>query len=62
MLFIGASNEVGQFESGVLAQWFGPTLSVVVGGVGAILVMVLWMQLFPELRRIDRMSEIRDGT
>jgi MFS family permease len=57
MLFIGASNELGQFESGVLAQWLGAVASVVFGGIGAILIVALWALWFPELRRIDRMTE-----
>jgi MFS family permease len=61
MLFIGASNELGQFESGVLAQWLGATASVLLGGIGAILIVALWALLFPELRRIDRMTETGDG-
>ncbi|HMA96598.1 MAG TPA: MFS transporter [Polyangiaceae bacterium] len=61
MLFIGASNELGQFESGVLAQWLGAVPAVVIGGVGAIGVVILWSFLFPELRRVDRMTDIRDS-
>lgn len=51
MLFIGASNEVGQFESGITAQWFGTVPAVVLGGAGTLLVVALWSRLFPELRR-----------
>ena len=47
MVFIGASNEVGQFESGVTAQWFGTVAAVVLGGVGTIAVVALWAWLFP---------------
>jgi MFS family permease len=54
MLFISASNELGEFESGVTAAWFGPVESVVVGGIGAIVVTGLWAWQFPELRRADR--------
>jgi MFS family permease len=60
MLFIGASNELGQFESGILAQWVGAVPAVVVGGVGSIVIVLLWVWLFPELRRIDKMAEISD--
>src|SRR6266478_1701618 len=42
MVFIGASNEVGQFESGLTAQWFGTVPAVVMGGIGTILVVTLW--------------------
>ncbi|MGE5787854.1 MAG: hypothetical protein ACM3ZE_24895 [Myxococcales bacterium] len=61
MLFIGASNELGQFESGVLAQWLGAVPAVVFGGVGAIVVVLIWPLLFPELRRMDRMTDIQDS-
>lgn len=51
MIFIGASNELGQFESGVTAAWFGTVPAVVLGGLGALTVTVLWAWGFPELRR-----------
>jgi hypothetical protein len=51
-VFIGASNEVGQFESGITAQWFGTVPAVILGGVGTIVVVALWVRLFPELRRV----------
>jgi len=55
MLFIGASNEVGQFESGITAQWFGTVPSVIIGGVGTILVVLAWNWLFPSLRGVDKL-------
>jgi MFS family permease len=55
MVFIGASNEVGQFESGITAEWFGTVPAVVLGGIGTLLVVVLWAWLFPALRRVDRL-------
>jgi MFS family permease len=57
-LFIGASNELGEFESGITAAWFGIVPSVVIGGIGTILVVVLWMIFFPSLRKLDRLSEL----
>jgi hypothetical protein len=57
-LFIGASNELGEFESGVTAAWFGTVPSVVIGGAGTILVAMLWMALFPGLRKLERLSEV----
>jgi MFS family permease len=51
MVFIGASNEVGQFESGITAQWFGTVPAVVLGGIGTIVVVAAWTWLFPELRQ-----------
>jgi MFS family permease len=56
MVFIGASNELGEFESGLAAQWFGAVPAVVLGGIGAIVVTVLWAWMFPELRRADSLS------
>lgn len=55
-LFIGSSNELGGFESGLVARFCGPVVSVVSGGVGTILVVLAWMGLFPELRRFGRLS------
>ncbi len=57
MLFIGASNEFGQFESGVTAQWMGAVPAVVAGGVGTIVVVALWSWLFPSLRKVDRLTQ-----
>jgi MFS family permease len=56
MIFIGASNEFGEFESGVTAQWFGAVPAVVLGGIGSLLVTVLWLYLFPALRDVDRIA------
>jgi MFS family permease len=56
MIFIGASNELGEFESGVVANWLGAVPAVVLGGVATCLVVILWMLLFPALRRIDRLD------
>jgi hypothetical protein len=53
-VFIGASNELGEFESGVTAVWFGLVPSVVIGGLATLAVCALWARLFPELRRVDR--------
>lgn len=59
MLFIGASNELGEFESGLTAFWWGAVRAVVVGGVGTLAVTGLWAYWFPELRRIDRLSDLK---
>ncbi len=53
-MFIGASNEMGQFESGITAQWFGTVPAVILGGVGTIVVVAAWVKLFPELRQVKR--------
>ena len=55
-LFIGASNELGEFESGVTARLFGPVIAALFGGVASLLVTGLWARLFPELRRVDRLG------
>jgi MFS family permease len=55
-LFINASNELGQFESGVTAALFGAVPAVILGGVGTILVALLWMKLFPALRDVERLG------
>jgi MFS family permease len=60
MIFIGASNEFGEFESGVTAQWFGTVPAVILGGVGTIVVVALWAWLFPELRKADKLTPIRE--
>ena len=52
-LFIGASNQLGEFESGATAAWLGPVGSVVLGGVGVLVVAGLWPRLFPALSRRD---------
>lgn len=56
LIFIGASNELGEFESGVMAHLLGTVPSVVLGGVGTVLVVVLWAWLFPSLRRVGRLD------
>ncbi len=54
-VFIGASNEVGQFESGVTAKFFGTVPAVLIGGIGTIVVVALWAKFFPSLRRVDEL-------
>jgi MFS family permease len=53
-MFIGASNELGEFESGLTARWFGLVPAVVIGGIATLLVVGAYSRLFPELRRMDR--------
>jgi hypothetical protein len=55
-LFIGTSNELGAFESGVVAGFFGPVVSVVAGGIGTILVVLTVAGVFPELRCFGRLD------
>jgi hypothetical protein len=55
-LFISASNELGEFESGVAARFLGPVGAAVFGGVGALIVTGAWARMFPELRKADRLE------
>ncbi len=55
-LFIGASNELGEFESGVVARFLGPVGAAIFGGAGALIVTGLWAKLFPALRKADRLE------
>jgi MFS family permease len=57
-LFIGTSNQLGEFESGVTAALFGTVPSVVLGGLGTIAVAMIWMILFPELRKVDSFERL----
>ena len=59
-VFIGASNQLGEFESGATAALVGPVASVVAGGIGTLLVAAAWLKLFPSLAQRDQMaSELR---
>jgi hypothetical protein len=53
-VFIGASNELGEFESGLTAAWFGAIPAVLLGGCATLVVAAVWARLFPELWNIDR--------
>jgi MFS family permease len=58
LLFVGASNELGEFESGLTATLFGTVPSVVIGGVGTLAIVAIWLRLFPSLREVDRLSDV----
>jgi predicted MFS family arabinose efflux permease len=60
-VFIGASNELGAFESGVAAQAFGTPATVIGGGVGTLVVVGVWAVAFPSLRRIDRFEDLESA-
>ena len=60
-LFIGASNELGEFESGVTAALFGTVPAVVLGGLGTLAVVGVWMKAFPALRTVDRLADVVPG-
>jgi MFS family permease len=55
-LFLGASNELGEFESGLTAQWWGAVRAVIYGGIGSLMITGLWSVIFPELRRADELT------
>ncbi|WP_408233557.1 MFS transporter [Paraburkholderia dipogonis] len=58
MLFIGASSELGAFESGLAAAWAGTVPAVLLGGIGSLLVAALWAAAFPALRKADRIHSL----
>ena len=59
-VFVGASNQLGEFESGATAAWFGPVPAVVLGGVGTILIAVLWSHWFKSLYHRDQLIATRE--
>jgi MFS family permease len=56
-LFTGTSNQLGDFESGLTASWFGAVTSVLIGGVGTVVVALVWMRIFPALRQARSLDE-----
>ncbi len=60
-MFIGTSNELGGFESGLVARFFGPVVSVVSGGIGTLLIVALWTKLFPGLTKLRQLHEENQG-
>jgi hypothetical protein len=55
-LFVGASNELGEFESGLTAQWWGAVRATVIGGVGSLIVAGMWAGMFPKLRNANELT------
>src|SRR5271156_1587233 len=55
-LFIGTSNQLGEFESGITASWFGVIPATIIGGVGSIVIALIWMGLFPGLRQLESVA------
>ncbi len=55
-LFINASNQLGQFESGVTAALLGAMPAATLGGIATVVVALLWMKLFPSLRAVERLE------
>lgn len=58
VLFVGCTNELGEFRAGLLASLLGPVPAALAGGIGTLLIVALWTRLFPPLRRVDRLSEV----
>jgi MFS family permease len=56
MVFVGASNELGEFRAGTMAHYFGAIPAVVIGGIGTLAVAIIWATGFPQLRRIDSLN------
>jgi hypothetical protein len=56
MVFVGASNELGEFRAGTMASVFGAVPAVVIGGIGTLVVAALWASGFPQLRKIDTLD------
>jgi MFS family permease len=56
MVFVGASNELGEFRAGTMAHYFGAVPAVVIGGIGTLAVAIIWASGFPQLRRIDNLN------
>jgi len=59
MLFISASNELGEFRAGTMAAWLGAVPAVVLGGIGTLGCVALWMWMFPSLRKVDRLTDVK---
>ncbi|ROQ23420.1 MFS transporter [Gallaecimonas pentaromativorans] len=55
-IFIGTSNQLGEFESGITAAWFGVVPAIIIGGIGTLAVVALWMKVFPALTHRDKLS------
>ena len=58
-LFIGASNQLGEFRAGAMAAWLGAVPAALIGGIGTLLIVVIWMRLFPQLVRIERLESVK---
>ena len=56
-IFINTSNQLGEFESGMVAAWLGAIGATVVGGIGTLVVVGLWMAMFPGLRKRQRLHQ-----
>jgi hypothetical protein len=55
-MFTGSSGALGEFRAGAVAAWLGAVPSALLGGVGAVVVMLVWMRAFPQLRDVDKLA------
>jgi hypothetical protein len=55
-MFTGSSGSLGEFRAGAIAAWLGAVPSALIGGFGTIAVMLIWMWMFPQLRRVDKLT------
>jgi hypothetical protein len=55
-MFTGSSGSLGEFRAGMMAAWLGVVPATLIGGIGAIAVVFIWMRIFPELPRIDKLT------
>jgi hypothetical protein len=62
VLFVGCTNELGEFRAGLLASMFGAVPAALAGGIGTLVIVALWTRFFPGLRRVDRLSEVAPQT
>jgi MFS family permease len=62
VLFVGCTNELGEFRAGLLASMFGAVPAALAGGIGTLVIVALWARFFPGLRRVDRLSEVAPQT
>jgi hypothetical protein len=58
-LFVGTANELGDFRAGAMAAWLGAVPAVLSGGCATLAVVALWSWLFPELRRVERLADVK---
>jgi hypothetical protein len=59
-MFIGTSNQLGEFESGITAALFGAVPAVIVGGIGTIIIVLMWIKLFPDLWNVDKLDHSKN--
>ncbi len=61
VLFVGATNEFGEFRAGLVGAWLGAVPAVLAGGISTLIVVALWTRLFPQLVHVDRLTDVSSG-